>query len=50
LYDIHGRRVFSQYMGDSNQFDIGEMGLSKGMYIAELIHNELSQTFKIYKD
>lgn len=50
LYDVHGRRLLSRYMGDSKQFDIGEIGLSEGIYIAELLYNEISQTFKIYKE
>lgn len=50
LYDVHGRLLLSRYMGDLNQFDIGEIGLTEGIYFAELLYNEISQTFKIYKE
>jgi hypothetical protein len=49
LYDIHGRQLLSKYLGDSKQFYIGEIGLSEGIYIAELYHNGNSQNIKMYK-
>lgn len=49
LYDVHGRQLYSQYVGNSKQFDIGEIGLSEGLYIAELRHNGNSQKIKMYK-
>jgi hypothetical protein len=49
LYDIHGRQLLSTYLGDSKQFYIGEIGLSEGIYIAELYHNGNSQNIKMYK-
>jgi Bacterial Ig-like domain/FG-GAP-like repeat len=49
LYDVHGRQLLSRYMGNSKQFDIGEIGLSEGIYIAELFHNGNSQKIKMYK-
>jgi hypothetical protein len=49
LYDMHGRQLLSQSMGNSKQFDVGEIGLSEGIYIAELFHNGNSQKIKMYK-
>jgi len=49
LYDVNGRQLLSRYMGNSKQFDIGEIGLSEGIYIAELFHNGNSQKIKMYK-
>jgi len=49
LYDIQGRQMLTQYMGNSNQFNIGEIGLSEGIYIAKLFHNGNSQKIKMYK-
>jgi len=49
LYDVHGRHLLSRNMGNSKQFDIGEIGLSEGIYIAEVFYNGNSQTIKMYK-
>ena len=49
LYDVNGRQLLSRYMGNSKQFDIGEIGLSDGIYIAKLFHNGYSQKIKMYK-
>ena len=49
LYDVHGRQLLSQSLGNLKQFDISEIGLSEGIYIAELFHNGNSQKFKMYK-
>lgn len=49
LYDVHGRQLLSQSMGNSKEFNISEMGLSEGTYIVELFHNGNSQTIKMYK-
>ncbi|MCZ6594324.1 MAG: FG-GAP-like repeat-containing protein [Bacteroidetes bacterium] len=49
LYDVNGRQLFSRYMGNSKQFDIGEIGLSEGIYIAKLFHNGNTQKIKMYK-
>lgn len=49
LYDIQGRQILTQYMGTAKQFYIGEIGLSEGIYIAELYHNGNSQNIKMYK-
>lgn len=49
LYDVHGRQLLSQHLGNSRQFDISNVGLSEGIYIAELLHNGNSQKVKMYR-
>jgi len=49
LYDVHGRHLLSRHLGDSRQFDVGNIGLSDGIYIAELFQNGNSQKVKMYK-
>jgi hypothetical protein len=49
LYDVQGRHMFSKHLGNSRQFDMGNLGLSEGIYIVELFHNGNSQKVKMYK-
>ena len=49
LYDVHGNLLSSQYMGSSKRFDLSEMGLPEGIYVAELFHNGNSQSIKLIK-
>jgi len=49
MYDVQGRQLLSQHLGNSRQFDISNLGLSEGIYIAELFQNGKSQKFKMYK-
>ena len=49
LYDVHGKLLSSQYMGSSKRFDLSEMELPEGIYIAELFHNGNSRSIKLIK-
>lgn len=49
LYDIHGRLLYKQTMEGTSQFDLSKLGLSEGMYIAEVYHSGYFQKFKIFK-
>jgi hypothetical protein len=49
LYDVQGRHLLSRQLGNSRQFDMGNLRLSEGIYIVELFHNGNSQKLKMYK-
>ena len=51
LEQLHsqGKLLCSQYLGSSKRFDLSEMGLPGGTYIAELFYNGNSQSIKLIK-